>query len=70
MGYVTAAQRIYLMATHSGMTLAPLAGRLVADELITGARSDMLREFAPDRLLSPFNADNVSSVAAYLPAAQ
>lgn len=70
LGFVTSAQRVYLMATHSGMTLAPLLGRLVADEIISGARSDMLTDFAPDRLLRPRSETKGSAAPAYLPAAQ
>lgn len=33
-GFVTARQRAYVVATHSGMTLGPLLGRLVAEELV------------------------------------
>jgi len=31
------------MVLHSGITLAPTVGRLVADELINGKRSDALQ---------------------------
>lgn len=70
MGYVTSRQRVYLMATHSGMTLAPLLGELVAEEVMAGRRSSMLADFAPQRLLTPFNGKSGSQAPAYLPAAQ
>ncbi|MFL6126810.1 NAD(P)/FAD-dependent oxidoreductase [Actinophytocola sp.] len=38
----------YVVATHSGVTLAPLLGDLVADELF-GVESPMLADFRPDR---------------------
>nr|WP_258575569.1 FAD-binding oxidoreductase [Candidatus Pantoea persica]MBA2813996.1 glycine oxidase ThiO [Candidatus Pantoea persica] len=60
MGYVTPRQRVYLMAMHSGMTLAPLLGELVAEEVIAGKRSAMLADFAPQRLLTPFNGKSGS----------
>jgi glycine/D-amino acid oxidase-like deaminating enzyme len=34
---------------HSGVTLAPLVGRLVADEIITGRHSDVLEPFGLQR---------------------
>ncbi|HEX5415564.1 MAG TPA: FAD-binding oxidoreductase, partial [Chloroflexota bacterium] len=40
----------YLVFTHSGVTLGPLLGRLVADEL-QGTPADLLAEFRPDRLV-------------------
>ncbi len=39
----------YIVTTHSGITLAPLLGRLVANEIINGERSPLLRPFHPDR---------------------
>jgi glycine/D-amino acid oxidase-like deaminating enzyme len=30
---------------HSGVTLAPLVGRLAADELLDGVRSELLEPF-------------------------
>ncbi|GAA1697047.1 NAD(P)/FAD-dependent oxidoreductase [Streptomyces yatensis] len=41
----------YVVATHSGITLAPLLGRLVADEL-HGHESPLLRDFRPGRFTS------------------
>ncbi|MEV1025749.1 FAD-dependent oxidoreductase [Streptomyces sp. NPDC050264] len=42
--------RVYALATHSGITLGPLLGRLAAQELLTGERDPLLDEFGPDRL--------------------
>ncbi|MGP3776418.1 NAD(P)/FAD-dependent oxidoreductase [Streptomyces sp. SDT5-1] len=42
--------RVYALATHSGITLGPLLGRLAAHELLTGERDPLLADFAPDRL--------------------
>lgn len=70
LGYVSERQRVYLMASHSGMTLAPLLGELVAEEVITGERSAMLSDFAPQRLLTPFTGKSGGFTPAYLPAAQ
>ncbi|MEJ7763084.1 MAG: FAD-dependent oxidoreductase, partial [Thermomicrobiales bacterium] len=41
-GYVEA-------VTHSGVTLGPLLGRLLAAEILTGTRSSLLATFHPDR---------------------
>jgi len=40
----------YLAFTHSGVTLGPLLGRLVADE-VQGHPADLLARFRPDRLV-------------------
>lgn len=50
-GFVTAAQRLYMVTTHSGITLAPLLGRLVTEEIVGGNRSALLLDYAPDRLI-------------------
>ena len=69
-GYVSGLARVYLMASHSGMTLAPLLGRLVAQEMMSGVRSAMLADFAPDRLVRPLSDTARATAPAYLPAAQ
>jgi glycine/D-amino acid oxidase-like deaminating enzyme len=40
---------VYLAVTHSGVTLAPVAGALVAQELAGGAPAEALEDFRPDR---------------------
>lgn len=40
----------YLVFTHSGVTLAPILGKLVAEEITSGRSSPMLAPFRPDRL--------------------
>lgn len=42
---------LYIVATHSGITLAPLLGRLVAEELVEGRRSPLLSTYHPDRFV-------------------
>ncbi|HEX2173573.1 MAG TPA: FAD-binding oxidoreductase, partial [Dehalococcoidia bacterium] len=42
----------YLAFTHSGVTLGPLLGRLITQELTTGRVPPELADFRPDRLLS------------------
>lgn len=43
-------RRVYLAATHSGMTLGPLLGRLAADELVDDNAASLLADFRPGRL--------------------
>ena len=47
-GFTDEAGRVYAVATHSGITLAPLLGDLVATE-VYGTESALLRPFRPDR---------------------
>lgn len=51
-GFVTKRQRAYVVATHSGMTLGPLLGRLVAEELVQQRRDGLLDDYSPDRLIN------------------
>lgn len=39
----------WVIATHSGVTLGPLLGRLMAEEIVRGAVSPALAPFRPDR---------------------
>lgn len=41
--------RLYTIATHSGITLAPLLARLAATEILTGTPDERLTPFRPDR---------------------
>jgi glycine/D-amino acid oxidase-like deaminating enzyme len=40
---------LYVVVTHSGVTLAPILGRYVTREVMTGARIEALAPFRPDR---------------------
>src|SRR5262249_4143367 len=42
----------YVVCTHSAVTLGPLLGRLVADEIVRGVDDPRLRPFRPERLVS------------------
>jgi glycine/D-amino acid oxidase-like deaminating enzyme len=42
----------WLIATHSGITLGPLLGRLIADEIIRDKPSSALAPFRPERFLA------------------
>jgi glycine/D-amino acid oxidase-like deaminating enzyme len=41
----------WMIATHSGITLGPLLGRLMADEIVRDKPSSTLAPFRPDRFL-------------------
>jgi glycine/D-amino acid oxidase-like deaminating enzyme len=49
-GSVGDSGKVYVLATHSGITLGPLLGRLAAQELLLGDHDDMLTSFRPERL--------------------
>ena len=40
---------VYVAITHSGVTLAPIIGELVAQEITEGQLADLLKDFRPDR---------------------
>ena len=40
---------VYLAVTHSGVTLAPVVGALVAQELVDESPAEALKDFRPDR---------------------
>jgi glycine/D-amino acid oxidase-like deaminating enzyme len=42
----------WVIATHSGVTLGPWLGRLIADEMVRGLSSAALAPFRPDRFLA------------------
>lgn len=69
LGYISESARVYQMVSHSGMTLAPSLGRLVAEAMLSGTALPMLSAFAPHRLLRPLSAVT-KTVPAYLPSAQ
>jgi glycine/D-amino acid oxidase-like deaminating enzyme len=48
-GRIPGFENAYMLATHSAITLGPLLGRLMADEIVRGAQSVMLAPFRPDR---------------------
>ena len=49
-GRLTSAPRLYHAVMHSGITLAPLVGRLVAEELLSGTPNPTLEPYRPSRL--------------------
>jgi glycine/D-amino acid oxidase-like deaminating enzyme len=48
-GAVEARPGLYLTVTHSGVTLGPLLGRLIAEEVTTGRPAAQTAPFRPDR---------------------
>ena len=48
-GFASRTPELYLVVTHSGVTLGPLLGELTALELLDGARVDLLEPYRPAR---------------------
>jgi len=48
-GAVPRAPDLYVIVTHSGVTMGPLLGRLAAVEMLDGVRTDLLEPFRPER---------------------
>ena len=48
-GWINSIGGLYVVVTHSGVTLAPLLSRLVADEIFDGVEASVLRPFRPSR---------------------
>lgn len=53
----------YEAVTHSGATVGPLLGRLVAEEITTGRRPQMLAPYAPDRFQIPHRLQEPAATA-------
>lgn len=47
-GWLPGLENVYVAVTHSGATLGPLLGRLVAAEVL-GEPQEMLQHYRPDR---------------------
>ncbi len=56
-GYASAQSRVYCLVSHSGVTLAPLLGRLVAAEITTDQEQGLLRSFRPTRFAGAGRSD-------------
>ena len=50
-GHLPGSANAYVVAMHSGMTMAPLIGELVATELLGGPKADLLATFRPERFV-------------------
>jgi len=55
-GRIPGLANAWMIATHSGITLGPLLGRLMADEIVRGTPSRMLAPFRPERFLTTARA--------------
>ena len=49
LGFSEGAPDVYVAVMHSGVTLAPLVGRLVATEILDGVRVEMLEPYRVSR---------------------
>jgi glycine/D-amino acid oxidase-like deaminating enzyme len=48
-GALTNLQDVHVAVTHSGVTLAPIVGRLTATEVLQGSRAEMFAPYRPER---------------------
>ena len=48
-GHGSKAPNVYFATMHSGVSLAPIVGRLAAEEILDGARFEILEKFRPQR---------------------
>ncbi len=56
-GYPSTQSRLYCLVSHSGITLAPILGRLVAAEVATDQEQDLLQAFRPTRFIGTRRSD-------------
>jgi len=49
MGSVPTCRAIHVAVTHSGVTLAPIVGRLTAEEVLSGSRAALFAPYRPER---------------------
>ncbi|GGT42471.1 FAD-dependent oxidoreductase [Streptomyces chromofuscus] len=56
-GYASAQARVYCLVSHSGVTLAPVLGRLAAAEISTDQEQDLLAAFRPTRFTGVRRSD-------------
>ena len=59
-GFLDENQAVYAVVTHSGITLGPLLGRLVAEEILDGRSADLLAAFRPSRFRVSAEAESGS----------
>lgn len=52
-GRIPGSANAWMLATHSGVTLGPLLGRLIAGEIVGGTPSAVLAPFRPERFATP-----------------
>ncbi|MER5428082.1 FAD-binding oxidoreductase [Streptomyces sp. NPDC002588] len=56
-GYASTHSRVYCLVSHSGVTLAPILGRLAAAEITTDREEALLRAFRPTRFAGVRRSD-------------
>ena len=49
MGSLPTCLTIHVAVTHSGVTLAPIVGRLTAEEVLSGSRAELFAPYRPER---------------------
>ena len=49
MGSLPTCPTIHVAVTHSGVTLAPVVGRLTAEEVLNGSRAELFAPYRPER---------------------
>ena len=49
LGFTRSVSNLYIALMHSGVTLAPLVGELVAMEIVEGARTELFEPYRPER---------------------
>jgi len=49
MGALPTCPTIHVAVTHSGVTLAPIVGRLTAEEVLNGSRAELFAPYRPER---------------------
>jgi len=55
-GWLPHSDRVYAAVTHSGITLAPLLGELIAAEIVYGTNEPLLQPFRHARFATPVTA--------------
>jgi glycine/D-amino acid oxidase-like deaminating enzyme len=74
-GAIPGMSDVHVAVTHSGVTLAPILGRYVTQEVMTGSRIEVLAPFRPERFAGRFlrsavgavNEPSIRAVAAHTP---
>lgn len=54
-GWVPGVKGYYVAVTHSGVSIAPHLGKVIAQEVVRGLEDECLRDFRPDRFLDAKN---------------
>jgi glycine/D-amino acid oxidase-like deaminating enzyme len=50
-GYVDSVEHLYVASMHSGITLAPIIGKFVSEEILNGTKAALLAPYRPARFL-------------------